>query len=33
MLAAARLGHVASTKWGTRLYVDINRLVEASEAA
>jgi putative transposase len=33
MLAAARLRHVAGTKWGTRRYLDINRLAEASEAA
>lgn len=33
MLAAARLRHVAATKWGTRRYLDMNRLSEASEAA
>ena len=33
MLAAARLRHVAGTKWGTRRYLDMNRLAEASEAA
>lgn len=33
MLAAARLRHVAGTKWGTRRYLDMNRLSEASEAA
>ena len=33
MLAAARLRHVAATKWGTRRYLDMNRLREASEAA
>jgi putative transposase len=33
MLAAARLRHVAATKWGTRRYLDMNRLTEASEAA
>jgi transposase-like protein len=33
MLAAARLRHVAGTKWGTRRYLDMNRLKEASEAA
>jgi len=33
MLAAARLRHVAGTKWGTRRYLDMNRLLEASEAA
>jgi hypothetical protein len=27
------LGHVAGTNWGTRRYLDMNRLVEASEAA
>src|SRR5207302_9100383 len=33
MLAAARLRHVAGSKWGTRRYMDMNRLAEASEAA
>jgi hypothetical protein len=33
MLASARLRYVAGTKWGTRRYPDMNRLVEASEAA
>jgi hypothetical protein len=33
MLAAARLRYVAGTKRGTRLYLDMNRLAEASEAA
>jgi len=33
MLAAARLRHVVGTKWGTRRYLDMNRLAEASEAA
>ena len=33
MLAAARLRHVAATKWGTRRYLDMNRLSDASEAA
>ena len=33
MLAAARLRHVAGTKWGTRRYLDMHRLAEASEAA
>ena len=33
LLAAARLRHVAATKWGTRRYLDMNRLSEASEAA
>src|SRR5581483_11058339 len=32
-LAAARLRHVAGTKWGTRRYMDMDRLAEASEAA
>jgi hypothetical protein len=27
------LRHVAGTKWGTRRYLDMNRLAEASEAA
>jgi hypothetical protein len=30
---AVMLHHVAGTKWGTRRYLDINRLAEASEAA
>lgn len=25
--------HVAGTRWGTRRYLDMNRLAEASEAA
>jgi hypothetical protein len=33
MLAAAHLRHVAGTKWGTRRYLDMNRLADASEAA
>jgi hypothetical protein len=33
MLAAVRLRHVAGTKWGTRRYLDMYRLAEASEAA
>ena len=33
MLAAARLRHVAGTKWGTWRYMDMDRLAEASEAA
>ncbi len=28
MLVAARLRHVASTKWGTRRYLDMGRLAE-----
>ena len=30
---SARLRHVAGTKWGTRRYLDMKRLAEASEAA
>jgi len=33
MLAAARLRHVAGTKWGMQRYLDVNPLTEASEAA
>lgn len=33
MLAAARLRYVAGTKWGTRRYLNMNRLSEASEVA
>jgi transposase-like protein len=33
MLAAARLRHVVSTKWGTRRCLDMDRLAEANEAA
>jgi hypothetical protein len=33
MLAAARLRHVAGTKWRPRRYVEMNRLAEASKAA
>jgi putative transposase len=33
MLAAARLRHVAGTRWGMRRYLDMNRLAEASQAA
>ena len=33
MLAAARLRHVAGSKWGTRGYLDMNHLTEASAAA
>jgi hypothetical protein len=29
MLAAARLRHVAGMKWGTRRYLDTNRLARA----
>ena len=28
MLVAARLRHVAGTKWGTRKYLDMERLIE-----
>jgi len=33
MLAAARLRYVAGSKWGTRRYMDMKQLAEASEAA
>lgn len=35
MLAAARLRHIAGTRWGTRKYMDMERLreLEASRAA
>jgi len=33
MLTAARLRHVAGSKWCRRRYMDMNRLPEASEAA
>jgi transposase-like protein len=35
MLVAARLRHIAGTKWGTRRYLDMGRLrePEAAEAA
>jgi transposase-like protein len=33
MLVAARLRHVAGTKWGTRRYLDMNRLKELAAAA
>lgn len=33
MLVAARLRHVAGTKWGTRRYLDMNRLKEMAMAA
>jgi transposase-like protein len=32
MLVAARLRHVAGTRWGTRRYLDMNRLREPEEA-
>jgi len=31
MLAAARLRHIASTKWGLKRYLDMGRLVEADQ--
>jgi putative transposase len=33
MLVAARLRHLAGTKWGTRRYLDMGRLVQASAEA
>ena len=33
MLVAARLRHIAGTKWGTRRYLDMNRLKEMAVAA
>lgn len=33
MLTAARLRHVAGTKWGTRKYLDMDRLQETNRAA
>ncbi|MEO1530407.1 MAG: transposase, partial [Planctomycetota bacterium] len=33
MLVAARLRHVAGTKWGTRRYLDMDRLHEPQEDA
>lgn len=32
MLVAARLRHIAGTKWGTRRYLDMNRLYQPKEA-
>ena len=32
MLVAARLRHIAGTKWGTRRYLDMGRLKEPGEA-
>jgi putative transposase len=32
MLAAARLRYVSSNRWGTRRYMDMNRLKEMQEA-
>ena len=31
MLVAARLRHIAGTKWGTKRYLDMNRLCEVQE--
>jgi hypothetical protein len=31
MLVAARLRHVAGTRWGTRRYMDMNRLREQNQ--
>jgi len=33
MLAAARLRHVAGTKWGARRYLDMDRLKQSAAAA
>jgi putative transposase len=33
MLVAARLRHIAGTRWGKRTYLDMQRLLEASEGA
>jgi transposase-like protein len=33
MLVAARLRHIAGTRWGQRIYLDMNRLREAKQAA
>ena len=32
ILVAAWLGHIAGTKWGTRRYLDMDRLDEPKEA-
>ena len=32
MLVAARLRHIAGTKWGTRRYMNMNRLQEQAKA-
>ncbi len=32
MLVAARLRHIAGTKWGRRIYLDMSRLSEVEEA-
>ncbi|QDT00448.1 hypothetical protein HG15A2_37860 [Adhaeretor mobilis] len=31
MLVAARLRHIAGTKWGTRKYLDMSRLADQQE--
>jgi hypothetical protein len=33
MLVAARLRHIAGTKWGTRKYMDMTRLTEQQREA
>jgi hypothetical protein len=33
MLAAARLRHIAATKWGTKRYLQMNRLAEVKTIA
>jgi putative transposase len=33
MLVAARLRHIAGTKWGRRVYLDMDRLSELEQAA
>jgi len=33
MLVAARLRHVAATKWGTKRYLQMNRLAEVGSIA
>ena len=33
MLAAARLRHVAGTRWGTKRYLDMDRLKEQEQEA
>jgi putative transposase len=32
MLVAARLRHVAATKWGTKRYLQMNRLAESDQS-
>jgi hypothetical protein len=31
MLVAARLRHISGTKWGTRRYLDVDRIHEAKK--